>query len=187
MVAVLFVRKDSNYKRHPGIECFDAERNARTFIGTEAVIAHPPCRAWGKLRKFAKPRKGERALATFAIRTVRTNGGVLEHPSTSTLWKRLRISTDGSRDKYGGFCLPIDQVAFGHKAQKRTILYICGIEAKHIPSYPYTMETATHVVRSEKKDRRPLITKAEREHTPPALVEWLIELARRIEQVKNEC
>lgn len=179
-IAALFVRKDSIYKKIGGVECYDVDRDARTFQSSQVVIAHPPCRAWGKLRRFAKPRKGERHLATFAIRKIRENGGVLEHPSTSTLWAKLGIKTNGTRDAYGGYCLPIDQLCFGHKAQKRTVLYICGIEARELPAIPYTMSEATHVVRSEKKDRRPLITKAEREHTPERLALWLIETARRI-------
>jgi hypothetical protein len=42
------------------------------------------------------------------------------------------------------------------------------------------MGEAAYVVQSRKRtDYRPYITKAEREHTPPELAEWLVELARR--------
>jgi len=42
------------------------------------------------------------------------------------------------------------------------------------------MGEAAYVVQSRKRhDHRPHITKAEREHTPPPLAEWLVELARR--------
>ncbi|WP_202122885.1 hypothetical protein, partial [Escherichia coli] len=76
-IAVLFARVDSNYKAMPECDVFDIERDARTFAGGMPVVAHPPCRAWGRLRKFAKPRPDEKALALFAVAQVRAFGGVL--------------------------------------------------------------------------------------------------------------
>ncbi|MWL55341.1 hypothetical protein GQL84_23735, partial [Escherichia coli] len=61
----------------PECDVFDIERDARTFAGGMPVVAHPPCRAWGRLRKFAKPRPDEKALALFAVAQVRAFGGVL--------------------------------------------------------------------------------------------------------------
>lgn len=55
-VAALFVRSDSVYKKMEGVECFDMERDARTYDGPWPVVAHPPCRAWGNFAMFAKPR-----------------------------------------------------------------------------------------------------------------------------------
>lgn len=52
-VAVLFARADSIYKGLPGVDVYDADRDARTFPGGCPVVAHPPCRAWavsGRLR-----------------------------------------------------------------------------------------------------------------------------------------
>jgi len=48
--AILFARKDSIYKQLPRTDVYDLERDARTFTGGRVVIAHPPCRAWGRLR-----------------------------------------------------------------------------------------------------------------------------------------
>ena len=73
-VAALFVRSDSIYKSLPGVDCFDIERDALTFPGGKPVVCHPPCRAWGVLRKFAKPRPGEKALAPWAVNQVRDLG-----------------------------------------------------------------------------------------------------------------
>ena len=75
MIAVLFAKADSNYKNIPGVDVWDAERDARSWPGGTPVVAHPPCRGWGKFRMRAKPRKGERALAIFAVRQVRKWGG----------------------------------------------------------------------------------------------------------------
>ena len=85
-VTVLFAREDSHYKGLEAVEVYDIHRDARTWRGGSAIIAHPPCRAWGKLRAFALPRPDEKALAVWAVDQVRAWGGVLEHPSESTLW-----------------------------------------------------------------------------------------------------
>lgn len=85
-VAVLFARADSVYKSLPGCDVWDAERDARRWPGGAPLVAHPPCRAWGRLRTFARPAEGEEDLARWAVGQVRRWGGVLEHPATSRLW-----------------------------------------------------------------------------------------------------
>mgnify|MGYP000243450989 FL=1 len=179
-VAVLFARADSVYKSLPGCDVWDIERDARKWPGGSPVVAHPPCRAWGRLRQFAKPRKGERLLATFAVRQVRRFGGVLEHPEGSTLWPKVGLPAPGQRDKHGGWTLPIHQHWWGHRAQKATLLYIVGCEPANVPDIPLVMGSATHCIRPTKAyPRLPSVTKAEREHTPPALAARLVDLARR--------
>lgn len=73
-VAVLFARADSIYKTLPGCDVYDIDRDARTFPGGMPVVAHPPCRMWGKLRQFAKGRPDEKDLARFAVAMVRQWG-----------------------------------------------------------------------------------------------------------------
>lgn len=83
-------------------------------------------------------------------------------------------------DEFGGFTLSIDQSWFGHRARKRTWLYVCGIKPAEIPAMPLKFDAITHVVSSVKKGHRaykPSITHAEREHTPLELAKWLVELA----------
>lgn len=110
MISVLFARADSNYKALPSVDVWDAERDARTWPGGNPVVAHPPCRAWGRLRHFAKPRPDEKALAIFAVDQVRKWGGVLEHPASSTLWTEAGLPAPGRRARLlpwrrrGGFC-----------------------------------------------------------------------------------
>ena len=54
-----------------------------------------------------------------------------------------------------------------------------------MPTLHYVMGDAAYVVQSRKReDYRPHITKAEREHTPPELAAWLVELARRCAKVE---
>lgn len=178
-VAVLFAREDSIYKTLPQCDVYDVERDARTYDGPGPCICHPPCRAWGRLRTFAKPRPDERNLARLAVALVREFGGVLEHPAGSTLWQLQRLPRPGERDAFGGWTLVAPQKWWGHKSEKSTWFYVCGCEPGEMPDLPYSMGEATHVVQSSKHDSRPHITKAEREHTPPDLARWLVDLALR--------
>ena len=193
-VAVLFARGDSVYKTLPGCDVWDAERDARRWPGGCPVVAHPPCRAWGALRYFAKPRPDEKELAIFAVAQVRRFGGVLEHPKASTLWPVAGLPKPGQTDEFGGWTLPIYQSSFGHRAEKATLLYIVGCAPADVPDMPLVLGDATHViassagrkvggvfVRRRKGDPgwRPECGEAEREHTPPALAAWLVELAER--------
>lgn len=170
-VAVLFAREDSVYKRLPGVDVFDLARDARTYHGPLPVVAHPPCRAWGRLRHFAKPRPDEKALALFAVHAVRSWGGVLEHPANSTLWPAAGLPAPGALDCFGGFTYPVSQQWFGHRAPKLTWLYVCGVQPRAIPVVPFELGTAA--------GRIARMGQREREATPEAFARWLVELARR--------
>lgn len=182
-VAVLFARSDSHYKALPGCDVWDIERDARRWPGGAPVVAHPPCRAWARLRQFAKPRPDEKQLAIWAVDQVRRFGGVLEHPEASTLWKEAHLPAIGGFDEFGGWTLPISQKWWGHRAEKKTWLYIVGCRPADIPLMPLVLGEATHVVGlwsgRDKARCRPSIGKAEREHTPPDLAAWLCDLARK--------
>lgn len=179
-VAVLFARNDSIYKNFPHIEVWDAQRDARKFSGGLPVVAHPPCRAWGRLRYFAKPRDDEKELGLFAISQVQRLGGVLEHPAGSTLWNAGFLPTPGDFDIFGGYTLPVLQMWWGHRAEKATWLYIVGVHPQMLPPMPYVMGDSSHVVQSRKRhDCRPHISKADRERTPEPFAKWLCEIARR--------
>jgi len=124
-IAVLFARNDSRYKEMALIyDVYDIDRDARTFCKKLPVIAHPPCRAWGQLSHMANPRPDEKQLAFFALAQVRLNGGVLEHPAGSRLWKEANLPLGDEVDEFGGFTIEIDQWDFGHVAHKNTKLYI---------------------------------------------------------------
>ncbi len=178
-VAVLFARTDSVYKTLPDVEVYDIERDARTYDGPWPVVAHPPCRAWGRLRTFANPRPDERNLARLAVALVREFGGVLEHPAGSTLWAAQGLPLPRCmRDAFGGWTLPITQHQWGHRAEKATWLYIVG--TGDLAPMPLVLGEPSHVVQSRRRtDYRPHITKPEREHTPIELARWLVELAGR--------
>jgi len=167
-VAVLYAREDSIYKSlSPHV--YDIHRDARHYNGPFPVVAHPPCRGWGRLRHFAKPRPDEKALAYHAVHAVRTWGGVLEHPASSSLWEACELPAPGQRDAWGGFTYVVDQAWFGHRAPKRTWLYIVGADS--LPEVPFEL--------GQRSGRVELMGTREREATPPAFAFWLLDLADR--------
>lgn len=171
-VAALYVRDHSIYHTLPGVDTWPKARDARFYEGPYPVVAHPPCRAWGKYAYKAKPEPGERELAELAVQQVRQFGGVLEHPVGSRLWLEMELPRPGQLDKFGGLTLKINQSDYGHRALKPTYLYICGVGIGSIPP--------------QKKGHNPPVTtvenmcKAERESTPPYLAEYLVKIARSV-------
>lgn len=189
-IAVLYAREDSVYKGIPGCDVYDKTRDARTFTDRKPIIAHPPCRAWGRMRMFAKPRDDEKLLALHALELVRKNGGVLEHPEASSLWEHAALPRPHPErityDRHGGWTLAISQSWFGHPAEKRTWLYIVGISAGEIPSFPLHLGYPQFIVASSPNIRKgqkgwlPKLSTDRREATPPAFANWLVELVSRI-------
>jgi hypothetical protein len=185
MVAVLFARRDSIYKRSQfvalaGLDVYDIDRDARTWPGGCPVIAHPPCRSWGRLRHFARAPEGEHELGFWAVEQVRQYGGVLEHPASSTLWPAAELPKPGEFDSFNGWTLAAPQWWWGHRARKDTLFYIRGVGPDEIPPLPFRLGQPSHVVQSRKRGSRPHIPKAERERTPFRLAIWLVDLARRV-------
>ncbi len=189
-VAVLFARADSHYKALPSVDVWDEARDARQWPGGVPLVAHPPCRLWAKLRQFAKAKDPamERQLAIDAVRRVQRFGGVLEHPAESTLWAYMGLPTPGrAPDRHGGWTAQIRQCDWGHKAEKLTWLYVVGCHPDDLPPMPARGEP-TGVIKPQRgipRDDRKIVTKAEREHTPPALALWLVDLARRCQVRPN--
>lgn len=158
-VAVLFARRDSNYKALSGVDVWDEDRDARNYVGQYPVVAHPPCRAFSQLRHFAKPMPHEKSLAFFAIEMIRKCGGVLEHPARSTLWGEANLPLPGERDMYGGWTYEAPQRWWGHKCEKPTRFYIVGCSPENIPDVPLVLGEATHVMTYSHKCRaRPQVT-----------------------------
>ena len=186
LVSVLFARADSVYKSLPGVDVWDADRDALTWPGGTPVVAHPPCRAWGSFAHLAKPRTGERDLALWAICQVRTCGGVLEHPKGSRLWAECGLPNPGEApDEYGGWSLGVTQHWWGHLAEKGTKLYVCGCSPTQVPPIQLHLGDAARYIARPRywpegdPRRKPECTHAQREHTPPDFALWLVDLARR--------
>ena len=186
-IAALYVDPSGPYFSRPGVDPWDVSRDAREYAGPYPVVAHPPCGPWGPLSHFCT--KQDPALAPIAVEQVRKWGGVLEHPAHSRLWKHCDLWPPGSlfSDKHGGWSIQVDQVRWGHKARKRTWLYVVGISQNQVGALPPPREP-THLVTRFRLghngriqtacDRLPKVSKMERRLTPPDFAEWLITLAR---------
>jgi hypothetical protein len=181
MIAVLFARQDSRYKELQGYDVYDIDRDARKYNGNDPVIAHPPCRAWGRLSHMANPRPDEKELAYFALKQVRKNGGILEHPKGSKLWKEAPLPKPGEpQDEYGGFTILIDQYHFGHVARKWTHLYIVGINRNELPTIPVREGQPWKTICGITGQPGRRCTQYEREYSPDGLIEFLTTICEKI-------
>lgn len=180
-IPVLFVRQDSVYKTLSNVDAYDIERNAKTFDGDSAVICHPPCRSWSRLKHMANPLPGEKELAFFAVDLIRKNGGCLEHPAFSTLWQAANLPLPGKRDSFGGWTLAFPQFWFGHPAVKHTWFYIVGIEPQDIPDIEFKLGKAEFTICGKNEAARKW-----RDSTPVNLAKWLVELVVRINLNKGK-
>ncbi|HKK93380.1 MAG TPA: hypothetical protein VJ925_08085, partial [Longimicrobiales bacterium] len=126
-VAALYVRSDTVYQSIAGVDCWDVERDARLYDGPHPVVAHPPCKTWGRFWWRARDRDtGDGGCGEHAVRAVRRWGGVLEHPKDSGLWHRMMLPRPGYFDHLGGHTLAVEQCWWGHEAVKPTWLYVVG-------------------------------------------------------------
>lgn len=179
-VVVLFVQSNSVYKKL-GCDAYDIKRNAMLYNGNQALIAHPPCRLWSRLRACSTAPVEEKLCAIHALNLIRRNGGVLEHPNGSSLWKEMGISKSTSPDQFGGFTISVNQSWFGHKARKSTLLYIVGCTYAQLPTMPLNFDAITHSVTTTKRDRKLKVGRKEcskhmRDATPLLFANWLIEV-----------
>jgi hypothetical protein len=167
--AILFAKRRSIYKKLPDLDVYDEIRNALTFNDGLPVVAHPPCRNWGRLHTFSKGDSLESELAVWAVHKVRLNGGVLEHPAHSKLWSYCKLPAPGAFDIYGGTTLRLYQSYWGHPAPKDTFLYVCGVAPGALPD--------VNRVGCLPSGRIENYSKYKREATPEFFANFLVDLA----------
>lgn len=137
MIAALFVETNGVYFGLPDVDPWDKERDARLYAGPWPVVAHPPCSTWGYMAPVNKARYGHEIGAddgcfASAIESVRTFGGVLEHPAESHAWRRFDLTPPGdghwARSLYhpNEWATMVCQRNYGHPARKRTWLLYVG-------------------------------------------------------------
>lgn len=183
-VAALYCRADSVYKAIPGVEVWDAERDARRYAGPFPIVAHPPCAQWGRLRFFARSDASLAACGPLAVDQARRFGGVVEHPRGSLLWGECDVPAPREGpDSFGGWSIDVLQSDFGHRAAKPTRLYVVGCSRADLPPIPIALGRAPCVIETRAPrgsiEFRPCVTKREREATPHAFADWLLQIARQ--------
>lgn len=157
-VAALCVLKNSVYKQIDDVECYDKDRDAYNFQGGMPVIAHPPCAQWSRMRSFAKDDPKEKELARLCYLWIKKEGGVLEHPQGSLLWKSIDLT--------GGRLYSVDQNWFGFPARKRTYLWFYGCKPAQI---------VLRTVMIEKPVNKMQYRSGERSRTTLPMAEWLVD------------
>lgn len=173
-IAALCVHARSVYRTLPGVECYDAGRDCRTFAGGMPVVAHPPCRAWSAYCAHqANPAPGEKDLGPWCVEQIKANGGVLEHPAHSRLWQACNLPLPGWTARGDLWSMAVDQSWWGDVRKKATWLLFSGVSPHDLPVVPYRL-------RESFGDRRrwQVMSKQQRSASTKAFAEWLVAAAR---------
>jgi len=147
VIAALFVQRDGAYYGLPDVDPWDEARDARKYPGPHPVVAHPPCSRWCRLAGLVEARWGYKrgedgGCFASALGSVRTWGGVLEHPAYSDAW-----------------------ATYGHRAKKATWLYAYGITPPPL-RWSATPDNAVTAYVTDGGGR------VKHGKKPPALVSW---------------
>ena len=175
-VAALYIDPKGPY---PALvrDWYDEARDAKTYAGPWPVVAHPPCGPWGRLSPFCTKQDPEAAL--HGVEMVRRWGGVLEHPAQSRLFRHCMLPWPCELpDTFGGSTYAVRQVAWGHRCEKPTWLYVVGAPSAVVVAGLRTGGVASRQIKRTRHGAAlPDVPKSERHITPIAFAEWLLELA----------
>jgi hypothetical protein len=128
-----------------GVDPWDVSRDARTYPGPHPVIAHPPCKRWGRYwsggpsAKVRRKKGDDGGCFASALESVRRWGGVIEHPEASHAWPAHGLNkppkTGGwvNADFIGGWTCCVEQGHYGHRARKAAWLYVFGVPLSKLP------------------------------------------------------
>lgn len=199
-IAALFVASDGPYTNQIDIDAWDECRDARKYNGPYPVIAHPPCQRWGKYyagsplviaRTGHRFKKGDdNGCFESALKSVRTYGGVLEHPASSFAFNYYGLPIPDKQeqwtafDEHGGASIYVEQGNYGHRIRKPTWLYAIST---YLPEVDRTVKplnipkSAILKVGEKEAYRRGELAycpKPERIHTPQQFLELLKHIAQ---------
>jgi len=201
-VAALYVAKGGIYDGRDDVDLWDQERDARLYPGPYPVVAHPPCKRWGRYwnggpsANVPRLKGDDGGCFSSALHSVRLWGGVLEHPAHSSawLWHGLRepVAGEGWRPAdLHGFTCHVEQGHYGHRARKATWLYAvrCALpdldwsegasRTRLDPGYR-DAEQARRARRSQRERRtgvRQLLSAEQRAATPPEFARIMLDMA----------
>lgn len=186
-IAALFVQTNGCYFGLDGVDPWDEKRDARLYAGPHPVVAHPPCQLWVNFAALNFKRWGgehnrpgnDGGCFESALRSVRSFGGVLEHPAGSRAFAHHGVSLPSglgwqkttSADEY---VCEVWQSAYGHRARKRTWLLYVGSPPAELLWIARPGEAQVGWF----DRRKPSLSKREASATPPAFRDALINLAR---------
>lgn len=114
-IAALYVASGGCYFGLEGVDPWDLSRDARTYDGPWPVVAHPPCKRWGRFwhGSTRKPHQfqlgADEGCFAAALVAVRSCGGFLEHPEASKAWRAFNLNAP-----------PRNEDATGTKAMSKT-------------------------------------------------------------------
>ena len=181
MIAALFVEEGGAYYGLEDVDPWDEERDARLYPGPWPVVAHPPCQRWSKLAYVVQKTHGRRigddgGCFASALASVRRWGGVLEHPGPSAAWAAFRLrrpARSGWRpaDTHGGWVCQVEQGHYGHPCRKATWLYAVGTQRPNLIWGPSSATQKVEWMAGMSGDR---------DKTPPAFRDVLLEIARSV-------
>ncbi len=187
-VAALYVQRGGVYWDLPDVDPWDEERDARRYAGPWPVVAHPPCGRWAMpLAKVNETRYGHRVgddggCFAHALGTVRQWGGVLEHPENTAAWAAFGIlkprRIGWMRAPCGGWVTRVSQSAYGHRARKRTWLYVCGLASPPPLDWSEPAPKAVTSWLQKTNTTLPRLGKREASATPIPFRDLLLSMAR---------
>lgn len=180
------------------VDPWPLERDARTYAGPHAVVAHPPCQRWGRYwhggpsARVRKTKGDDGGCFAHALASVRKWGGVLEHPQASAAWKAFDLNEPPwgghwiAADFQGGFTCCVEQGHYGHRARKATWLYACHAPLPTLTWGPCTsrarLDEGYHSAEERRTKKRPRagkrLTAAENIATPIPFRDILLAIAR---------
>lgn len=193
-IAALFVETNGAYFGLPGVDPWDAPRDARKYQRQHGrllspVVAHPPCSRWCQLAYINQKRYGHKVgedggCFRAALDAVHDNGGVLEHPAYSYAWPAFGlpkpVKGQWTKDAFGydGWVAQVSQGAYGHRARKLTWLYYVGPRPFDLDWSVPEPTAQVSFCKNHGNSPLPRLSKKEAKTTPPAFRDMLLALAR---------
>ncbi len=191
MIAALYVETGGCYYGLPDVDPWNDTRDARTYAGP-----HPPCSRWCQLAHVNQARYGHKVgddggCFKSALAAVRKWGGVLEHPAWSYAWRWFDLPSP----EHGqwlphlwdpGWVTQVSQVAYGHRARKRTWLYYVGDSQP--PALDWSEPDPTAQVsfcKNHGDSDLPRLSKKEAKASPPAFRDLLLSIARTAKPIEE--
>lgn len=191
-VAALYVQTNGSYYGIHSVDPWDEARDARTYAGSDPVVAHPPCHLWTNLACVNFKRYGgahnrpgnDGGCFASALANLRRCGGVMEHPAGSRAYPAHNLPKPNKRGGWchvcsigamSEWCCEVWQSAYGHKARKRTWLYYVGTQVPF--ELNWNQKAGTHQIGWFDRNK-PTLSKKEANATPIAFRDVLIHLAK---------